>query len=113
MRACRRMVWLSASCLAMMGSTSVVAKELTLRIEPEDGTTFMAHCTFETDGKSQTFDLEGAELVERRFQGEALSCRIIQTSEGGLLVDMRTSTGSSSRSSTSGAAGGVTVISIG
>lgn len=111
-RSQRRIIWLSTSCLAVMGAADAMAKELTLRIEPEQGTAYTARCTLETGSGRQTHEFSGAELLERTFQGDSLSCRIVQTSEGSLVIDLTSSTGSSSRSSTSGGSGALTMVSI-
>jgi hypothetical protein len=78
-------------------------KTFTLSIEPETAA-FRAECTLHlAGGGTATVTLASDEKLQRTFQAQALSCRIEQTTgPGRLQVEIRSSTGSVSRSSTSG-----------
>jgi hypothetical protein len=78
-------------------------KTFTLSIEPETAA-FRAECTLHmAGGGTETVTLASDEKLQRTFQAQALSCRVEQTTgPGRLQVEIRSSTGSVSRSSTSG-----------
>jgi hypothetical protein len=81
-------------------------KTFTLSIEPE-GAAFRAECTLQlAGGGTETVTLASDRKLQRTFQAQALSCRVEQTAgPGRLQVEIRSSTGSVSRSSTSGQGG--------
>ena len=91
---------------ALMGAASGTAAaggdSVNLRLTGADGVTFEADCELIRDGATETARFPGAVPVEKRWQAEAISCRIRQTSaEGHLQVEL-TKGGNRTRSRTTG-----------
>jgi hypothetical protein len=95
----------AASLVAATGGAAAAGSAddaVDLHLTGADGVTFEAECELTRDGATETARFAGAVPVEKRWQAEAISCRIRQTSaEGHLQVEL-TKGGNRTRSRTSG-----------
>jgi hypothetical protein len=94
-----------ASLVAVTGGATMAvsaADAVDLRLTGEEGVKFEATCELTRDGATETARLAGAVPAERRWQAEAISCRIRQTSAQGHLQVELTKGGNRTRSRTSG-----------